>query len=308
MNGPAGIEVVRVGKRYGDHEVLHEVSFEVGRHECVALLGHNGAGKTTLMKLLLGLTRPSGGRIRVEGRSPERLHGREGGADIGFLPENVAFNTALTGREVLRFYARLKRVDVATCDRLLDEVGLAGAARRRVATYSKGMRQRLGLAQALLGSPHLLLLDEPTTGLDPVLRETFYRRVLRHQEEGGCALISSHALTEIEARSDRVAILRQGRLVAFGTLAELRERAALPVRIRVTTSPGGAGTLADRLGVGLHLEHVNNRTLELACTRGEKLDLVARLAELRPAVHDVEIHAPGLGEVYAHYSAEDGPQ
>ena len=302
------IELDGVGKRYGSHEVLHEVTLAVGRAECVALLGHNGAGKTTLMKLLLGLTRPCRGRIRVNGVDPTHLLGRGLGADIGFLPENVMFNTAMRGREVLRFYARLKGVPAADCTRLLDEVGLAEAAGRRVGTYSKGMRQRLGLAQALLGAPHVLLLDEPTTGLDPVLRDAFYRRVRRHQEGGGAALIASHALTEIEARSDRVAILRQGRLVAFGTLAELRKQAALPVRIRVITGDGEAAGVAERLGGGLRMDHVNNQTLELSCLPAEKFEIVTRLAALRPAVEDVEIHAPGLGEVYAHYSAGDGPQ
>jgi Cu-processing system ATP-binding protein len=308
MTTAASIELDGVGKRYGDHEVLHAVTLAVGRAECVALLGHNGAGKTTLMKLLLGLTRPSAGRIRVNGADPTHLRGRGLGADIGFLPENVMFNTAMTGHEVLRFYARLKGVAVATLPALLAEVGLGEAARRRVATYSKGMRQRLGLAQALLGQPHLLLLDEPTTGLDPVLRETFYRRVRRHQEEGGCALIASHALTEIEARSDRVAILRQGRLVAFGTLTELRERAGLPVRIRVLTGAGEAAAVAARVGGGLRLEHINNQTFDLACASEAKLDVVTHLAGLRPAVRDVEIHAPGLDQVYAHYSATEGPQ
>ncbi len=307
MAEPPSIELAGVCKRYGAHEVLHEVTLAVGRAECVALLGHNGAGKTTLMKLLLGLTRPCVGRIRVDGVDPTHLLGRGLGTGIGFLPESVVFNTAMRGREVLRFYARLKGVPVADCARLLDEVGLAEAAGRRVGTYSKGMRQRLGLAQALLGTPHVLLLDEPTTGLDPVLREAFYRRVRRHQEAGGAALISSHALTEIEARSDRVAILRQGRLVAYGSVAELSRQAHLPVRLRVHTETGQAAAVAERLG-GLRMEHVNNQTLELSCLNGEKLEIVGRLAELRPAVHDVEVNAPGLGEVYAHYSAEDGPQ
>ena len=308
MSVAHSIELDGVAKRYGAREVLHDVSLAVGRAECVALLGHNGAGKTTLMKLLLGLTRPSRGRIEVNGVDPTHLLGRGLGADIGFLPVNVVFNTAQRGREVLQFYARLKGVPVATCTQLLEEVGLAEAAERRVGTYSKGMRQRLGLAQALLGTPHVLLLDEPTTGLDPVLREAFYRRVRQHQQDGGAALISSHALTEIEARSDRVAILRQGRLVAAGTVDALRREAGLPVRLRVQTAAGQAGVVAERLGSGLSLDHVNNATLELSCLPEEKLAIVCRLAELRPAVVDFEIHAPGLGEVYAHYSAADGPR
>ena len=170
------------------------------------------------------------------------------------------------------------------------------------------MRQRLGLAQALLGSPRILLLDEPTSGLDPALRADFYGLVREHQSQGATALISSHALTEIEARTDRVAILRGGRLVACGSLAELRRQAGLPIRIRVTADPGQARAVADRLGSGAHLVHVNDRTIDLTCEAPHKLDLVSALAALRPQVNDFDISPPGLDQIYAHFSAEGEPQ
>ena len=132
---------------------------------------------------------------------------------MGFLPENVAFSPSLTGRELLGFYARLKRAQAGDRDRLLAQVGLEEAADRRVATYSKGMRQRLGLAQALIGRPRLLLFDEPTTGLDPLLRQSFYGLVRELGEGGATVLLSSHALTEIEERAERVLIMHRGRIV-----------------------------------------------------------------------------------------------
>ena len=153
-------------RRYGALTALTAVSLDGVPGECLALVGHNGAGKTTLMKLLLGLVRPSEGTVRTW--APTRLRPRATTRfQLGFLPETIAFDAAMTGREVLAFYARLKRLAPRTAEPLLERVGLAAAAGHRVGTYRKGMRQRLGLAQALLGRPRLLLLDEPTTGLDP---------------------------------------------------------------------------------------------------------------------------------------------
>src|SRR5262245_20515129 len=160
------VRITDVTKEYGRIKAVRGASFELGQGELVALIGHNGAGKTTLMKLMLGLIRPTGGSIEVLGDNPAagEFAGRR---LLGYLPENVSFDSALTGRETQTFYARLKREPAARALELLETVGLGAAARRRVGTYSKGMRQRLGLAQALIGHPKVLLLDEPTTGLDP---------------------------------------------------------------------------------------------------------------------------------------------
>ena len=167
------VSVNGVEKSYGAVKALRNVSFDLGPGRLSALVGHNGAGKTTLIKLMLGLIHAERGAVRVLDEDPAagEFSARR---QLGYLPENVAFNAALTGRETLAFYARLKQIKPASAWPLLDRVGLMHAADRRVGTYSKGMRQRLGLAQALLGRPRVLLLDEPTTGLDPALRQTFY--------------------------------------------------------------------------------------------------------------------------------------
>ena len=150
------IRVTEVTKEYGRVKAVRGASFELGQGELVALIGHNGAGKTTLMKLMLGLIRPTSGSIEVLGDNPAagEFAGRR---QLGYLPENVSFDSALTGRETQAFYARLKREPVTKALDLLETVGLGPAARRRVGTYSKGMRQRLGLAQALIGHPRVLL-------------------------------------------------------------------------------------------------------------------------------------------------------
>jgi Cu-processing system ATP-binding protein len=248
------------------------------------------------LKLMLGLTRPSAGGGRVFGADRA---GRAGGAirkRIGFLPESVGFAGAMTGAEVLRFYLALRGEPAASAGPLLERVGLAHAAGRRVSTYSKGMRQRLGLAQALIGRPAVLLLDEPTTGLDPTLRQTFYGIVAELRGEGCAVLLSSHALAELEHRADRVAILERGRLVAHGRLAELRRAAGLPVRIRVTL-PDAAAPIAGLRGLGA--EPVGAGLMELRVTNGAKIEMLGRLAGLRPMIEDIEVLPPSLDEVYA---------
>ncbi|MCP5151707.1 MAG: ABC transporter ATP-binding protein [Ectothiorhodospiraceae bacterium] len=290
------------GKRYGARAALEGVDLRVEPGERVALIGHNGAGKTTLMKLVLGLTRPDSGSVRVCGVDPGARGSRELRRRLGYLPENVAFQGGISGRASLRFYARLKRADVSRCDALLEEVGLADAMHRPVRTYSKGMRQRLGLAQALLGSPAVLVLDEPTTGLDPVLRHEFYTRLDGLHTSGATMLLSSHSLAEIETRSDRIAVLRGGRLVALGTLDELRARAGVPVRIRLRVERGAAPRIAEMLDSPTALAHVNGCEIDLACPTGQKMPLLRRVADAGLAVHDVEVIAPPLDEVYRFFS------
>ncbi|MDJ0970637.1 MAG: ABC transporter ATP-binding protein [Kiloniellales bacterium] len=307
MRAPdAMVALDAVSKRYGRKEVLHEVSLSVERGECLALVGHNGAGKTTLFKLMLGLTRASAGRILIEGEDPAGRAAVARRAAIGVLPESVAFHNAMTGREVLAFYARLKGQSPRVCDELLARFGLAEAARQRVGTYSKGMRQRLGLAQAVIGAPRLLLFDEPTSGLDPAFRQSFYELLSRQRDAGTTAIISSHALTEIEARADRVAIMNHGRLVACGSLEALRDAAKLRTRLRISVASGETGRLAEGLGAFAEIERIDERTLELICPAKDKMELLRRITALGPSVEDVDIRPPTLEEIYRTFATGEG--
>jgi Cu-processing system ATP-binding protein len=294
----------QVVKHYGRHEALKGVSFRLEPGESIALVGHNGAGKTTLLKLMLGLTRPTSGTVRVLGEDPAASPAIRARHGIGFLPETVAFNPAMTGAEVITFFARLKREGRAEARRLLEQVGLATAARRRVGGYSKGMRQRLGLAQALLGAPRVLLLDEPTTGLDPELRLAFYDIVEAARDAGTTVLLSSHILTEIEERADRVIIMHQGRLVAIGTIGELRRLSHLPVRVRLELAEG-AGEIAQALdGLVLGKPHVNGHAVELACAPEHKIEVMRRATALGPRLRELELQQPSLDDLYAHFLRE----
>ncbi|MGB7270288.1 MAG: ABC transporter ATP-binding protein [Albidovulum sp.] len=291
------LRIEGVSKRRGSQAVLSDVSLVVRPGERVALLGHNGAGKTTLMKIVLGLVHASGGTVAVMGAAPGTIEARRATA---YLPEAVAFHKSLTGREQLTVFARLSGAPKDVVAALLARVGLTDAADRRLGTYSKGMRQRLGMAQVLLGKPKVALLDEPTSGLDPASRHELYAIIDELAAGGTAVLIASHALTEVEARTERIAIMKDGRLVADDTLANLSKRAGLPTRIRIRAT----GAEADRVAEALGGTRINGRTVDLLCDATGKLDRLKQVIALGDAVTDFDISPPRLEDLYRHYSSE----
>lgn len=293
------LTVTHAKKSYDGRKVVRAVSFAVDAGERVALLGHNGAGKTTLIKMILGLTPLSAGTIEIGGAAPGSRAAR---AAIGYLPESVAFHGALSGRDQLRHFARLKSVAPKHADGLLERVGLGEAADRKIRTYSKGMRQRVGLAQAILGKPKLVLLDEPTSGLDPISRHEFYDIVQELSDNGTAVLLSSHALTELETRTDRIAILSAGKLVANADLATLRQEAAMPIMIKITTAVDVADKVADQLGG----KRVNGRTVELTCLQNEKMTILGNVTSLGGLVEDMDVNPASLEQLYRYYSGAQG--
>ncbi|QEU08435.1 ABC transporter ATP-binding protein [Paracoccus yeei] len=264
-----------VGKTYGGRAVVSDLSYALAPGQVVALVGHNGAGKTTQIKMMLGLTRPDGGEITVLGADPGDKAARRA---LGYLPESVQFHLAFSGRETLGFYARLKGLPARGHDALFARVGLSDAADRPVRTYSKGMRQRLGLAQALLGDPRLLLLDEPTSGLDPALRRELYGIVAERARSGATVMLSSHALTELEGHAERVIVLNRGRKIADGTLEELRALAGLPSRLHCVID----GT---------------PRQIELG--QDEKPAVLRALVD--QGATRITLEDPSLDDIYAHF-------
>ena len=196
------IQASGLTRRYGGREAVRDVTFAVAPGEVVGFLGPNGAGKSTTMRLLLGLLRPHGGTASIDG-------------DAGYLPEQFAAYDALSVRSYLRFMARMKDVDADDVGRVLDGAGVADLADRPVARLSKGQRQRVGMAQALLGAPGAYVLDEPTQGLDPkqvVDARTLIRSLAT--EQGAAVLLSTHLLAEVAAMCDRVVVIVRGRVVA----------------------------------------------------------------------------------------------
>ncbi len=216
------VSVEKVSRRFGSVTAVDDLDLSVAKGEILGFLGTNGAGKTTTIKMLLGLIRPTTGTVRVFGADPSSATVR---TRIGYMPETAYYYPYLTARELLAFYGGLCGLDKRTIrertDRLLETVDLAEAASRPLKTYSKGMLQRAGIAQALLHDPDLLVLDEPFTGLDPLARIHFRELMRTLRDEGKTIFFSSHELGETELLCDRVAIMKHGRCVYQGSVADL---------------------------------------------------------------------------------------
>jgi ABC-2 type transport system ATP-binding protein len=219
------IETRKLTKRYGETTAVDALDLSIRRGEVFGLLGPNGAGKTTTILMLLGLTEPSAGSARVDGLVPTRdpLLVK---ARVGYLPDEVGFYEDLTARQNLRYTAELNRLPRREAEdrieRLLTEVGLGAQADRRVGTYSRGMRQRLGLADALVKEPSILILDEPTVNIDPEgVREMLLLVERLRSDQGVTVLLSSHLLHQVEQVCDRIGVFVRGKLVASGTIDEL---------------------------------------------------------------------------------------
>ena len=289
------VTLAGVSKHYGAQRAIDGLDLQLRQGECVALAGHNGAGKSTLIKLVLGLIRPTHGRVTLFGqdahsRAAARLRDR-----IGYLPETVALHPSLTGVETLAFYARLKRRPLSGNPALLERVGIAGAAHRRVGGYSKGMRQRLALAQALLGEPRVLLFDEPTTGLDPASRLMFYDIVHELRAAGATVLLSTHALSELAGHADRIIVMKAGRKIADGAMSALRQSTGLPIRIRLTLASPQTGTVLAR-----PWRRLDACRYELACLERDKVDAIRGIGAIAAPIADLDIQAPSLDDIYAH--------
>jgi Cu-processing system ATP-binding protein len=294
------VKLTNVGKNYSKLTALNGINMTLGQGEVLGLFGHNGAGKTTMMKLILGVITPSHGNVEVMGVAPDSKEAWHMRSKIGYLPENVSFYEQLTGLEVLTYFAKLKGFTNQTAQKhaiaLLEQVGVAHAMKRQVKTYSKGMRQRLGLAQAFIGHPALLLLDEPTVGLDPIATADFYKTVDDLKSQGTSVILCSHVLPGVEHHIDRAMILSSGKMVAMGTLEELREAANLPVAIKVK---GLNGSIRDDSQLVKYLHGDNNGDV-LTVPEQDKLATLRQLLAYE-SLKDVSVNSANLEQVYQYY-------
>ena len=222
MKSGSAVDIDSVSRSFGSVKAVDGLSLVLAPGEIVGFLGTNGAGKTTTIKMTLGLLAPTSGTVKVLGGDPSDLRVR---AHIGYMPEVATYYPYLNARELLSFYGGICGLDAKTVrertDELLDAVGLADAAKRPLKTYSKGMLQRAGIAQALLNDPDLLVLDEPFTGLDPLARIHFRELLLDLKRRGKTVFFSSHELGETELLCDRVAIMKKGHCVYQGPVRDL---------------------------------------------------------------------------------------
>ena len=222
MKSENAVGIDGVSRAFGDVKAVDGLSLALAPGEIVGFLGTNGAGKTTTIKMITGLLRPDAGKVSVFGGDPSDPTVR---ARIGYMPEVATYYPYLNARELLSFYGGICGLDAKTVrehtDELLDAVGLAGAAKRPLKTYSKGMLQRAGIAQALLSDPELLVLDEPFTGLDPLARIHFRELLQDLKRRGKTVFFSSHELGETELLCDRVAIMKKGHCVYQGPVKDI---------------------------------------------------------------------------------------
>ncbi len=280
-----------LAKRFGAVRALEDLSLRVARGEVFGFLGPNGAGKTTTIRLLLGLLAPTAGGATVLGR-PVTLGGAAWRAGIGYLPGEVTFWPRVSGRRTLAFLARLSGRPAVDAAVLSERLGLDEATLRRpVHTYSDGMRQKLGLVQALQCRPELVLLDEPTKGLDPLVQQAFHELIADARRAGTTVFVSSHVLSEVERLCDRVAMLRAGRLVFAGDVDELRrsQRRRVVAAFAADVDVQGLAHFGDVLAA-------SPREIALLVTQQELPALVARLGMLPLA--DLVVEPPGLEEAF----------
>jgi ABC-2 type transport system ATP-binding protein len=285
MNLP--VQTEGLSKRYGGLTAVHDLNLTVRAGEVYGFLGPNGAGKTTTLRMLLGLVRPTAGTVRLFGRAP----GPGQLARVGALIEGPACYPYLSGRENLRVFARYAGVGADRVQLVLDLVDLADRAGDPYAAYSLGMKQRLGVAAALLKDPRLLILDEPTNGLDPAGMADM-RMLIRRLGAAGCTvLLSSHLLGEVQQICDRVGVVSHGRLIAESSVADLRGTTGL----RVVAEPVDRAADLVRALVGVDRVRVVDGALELTVEPGRAADINAELvdagvavSELRPQERDLE--------------------
>lgn len=295
----AAVALRGVSKHYGALHAVDGVDLDIPRGEIFGLIGHNGAGKSTLFKMMLGLVPATQGSIVVGGAQVGGRDFRAARRHLGYLPENVVLYDNLSGLETLRFFARLKHAPQTQCQAVLERVGLQHAGQRPVREYSKGMRQRLGFAQALLGQPRVLFLDEPTNGLDPQAIRDFYATLRGLQADGVTVIITSHILAELQERVDRLAIMAAGKVQAVGSVQALREQTQMPLCFTIDLAPQDA-TEACRLleqATGIAPE-VLPTGLRLRCPRTHKMAVLAALAPLGARVQDLKMLEPSLEDVF----------
>ncbi len=290
MSRPAAISLSGVTKRYGDTLAVDDVSLSVAHGEVFGFLGPNGAGKSTIVKMVLGLTYPTAGEIEVLGQPVGSLAAR---AEVGYLPETFRFHDWLTASELLHFHARLARVSADVRSQrvreLLELVGLKDRVNDRISTFSKGMMQRVGLAQALVGEPRLVILDEPTSALDPIGRRDVRDRIRELGERGVTVFLNSHLLSEVEQVCDRVAIIDHGSIVAEGNLDELLSAQEIEIR-----AGDGAEAALDQAEV----RRINGRLRVRVANDAETAHLVSRMVDAGVPVYDVRQVGDSLEDLF----------
>ncbi|MCK5159208.1 MAG: ATP-binding cassette domain-containing protein [Candidatus Heimdallarchaeota archaeon] len=298
------IIVQNLSKHYNELRATDNVSFSVKKGEIFGFLGPNGAGKTTTIKAILGLLHPNKGRILIN-NSNIVTHEKKAKKNIGYLPEKVAFYDNLSGLQNLHFYAEMKHLPKSTAKPLLKDLGLEHAGDKKVGEYSKGMVQRLGVARALLGSPPLLILDEPSSGLDPRGVVLIREKILKMKDQGTTIFVSSHILNEIQEICDRVGIINKGRLVAIDTISKLGEilqlKPKIILKLKTVTEP--IIQAVEKVN-GVSNIHQYKNNLEVMCPAEEKASVIIAVSKAGGVIKNIRTKEPSLEDVFMRFTEE----
>ncbi len=304
------LETQGLTKKYGEFTAVQDLNLAVTQGEVFGLLGPNGAGKTTTILMLLGLTEPTAGQVRVLGLDPARQP-LSVKARVGYLPEQVGFYDGLTAFENLIYIAKLnglpRQEAYRRIDALLTQMGLDQVANRRVGAFSRGMRQRLGVAEVLLKQPQLVIMDEPTQGLDPEAAHEFLEIIRRLKQDGITVLLSSHQLHQVQAVCDRVGLFHRGQMVLCGTVPELAQR-VLGGAYRIHLQAEGPADLEDafrRIDGVLQVHRSAPSTYELEAEADVRAEAARSVVQLGGRLLALDIQMPDLDEVYARYFAQE---
>jgi len=296
------IEVNGLTKSFNGFKAVDNVSFKVKTGEIFGFLGPNGAGKTTSIKSILDLIHASSGEIRIKGLDI-RNNGKEAKKYVGYLPEKVAFYDNLTALQNLSFYAEMKNASKEECKALIEEFGLGESTNKKVGKFSKGMVQRLGMARAVLGSPSILILDEPSGGLDPRGVVLVRDKIREMRDKGSTIFISSHILSEIQAVCDRVGIIDNGILVAKDTVSQLRKRLNLKPKLTVELEEMTDKIVESIKKVeGIDDIQVINKIINVICESKIRGKVIIAIAEAGGNITNLHTSEPSLEEVFMKFT------
>ena len=302
ISGPLTIEVKGLTKIYNGLRAVDNTSFNIGKGEIFGFLGPNGAGKTTTIKAMLGLIHVNSGIIKIDGFDI-KARGTEAKKNVGYLPEKVAFYDNLTALQNMYFYAEMKNASKEECRPLIEEMGLRDVVNKKVGTFSKGMQQRLGMSRALLGHPTVLILDEPSGGLDPRGVALIRNKIKEMKTRDATVFVSSHILSEVQEVCDRVGIINKGVVVAEDTVPNLRKSLNLKPKLvieldKVTNEVVEAVKKVD----GVEKVTIMGVMLHIVCDSATKSKVIVAVEKAGGNVVNIETMDPTLEEVFMKYT------
>ena len=303
---PIVLETRNITKRFKDVLAVDSLSMRVRKGEIYGFLGPNGAGKSTTIKMVMGLFHPTSGEAFINGKLVNG-GGVELRRDVGFLPERISFYDNLTPVQTLNFFCELRGADKSVVPSLIKDVGLDDAANRKVGTFSKGMTQLLGVAQAMIGTPSIYVLDEPTGGLDARWVKVVRDRLRALNEAGATIVFSSHILSEVQALCHRVAIIDKGRLVAEDTIENISERLNIRPRLWIR-SPSLNGQIPQWIRDIKEIEDatVKDDTLLVTCDASVRLKVMTVMKEKGMDIQDFRTIEPSLEEAFVRLLSKNG--